>query len=52
MRNLPSNPLRVSNGATAGWLWFSEVTDIWTIAGAVVILASTYALARSETRKP
>lgn len=48
---IPFDFLRLPIVATAGWLWFGEITDIWTVAGAVVIFASTYALARSEARK-
>jgi len=48
---VPFDFLRLPIVATAGWLWFDEATDIRTVAGAVVIFASTYALARAETRK-
>jgi drug/metabolite transporter (DMT)-like permease len=48
---VPFDFLRLPILATAGWLWFSETPDIWTFAGAIVIFASTYALARSEARK-
>jgi drug/metabolite transporter (DMT)-like permease len=48
---VPFDFLRLPILATAGWLWFSETPDIWTFAGAVVIFASTYALARNEARK-
>jgi drug/metabolite transporter (DMT)-like permease len=48
---VPFDFLRLPIVATAGWLWFDESTDIRTVAGAVVIFASTYALARAETRK-
>lgn len=48
---VPFDFLRLPIVATAGWLWFGETTDVWTFAGAVVIFASTYALARSEARK-
>ncbi len=47
---VPFDFLRLPIVAAAGWIWFSEITDIWTIAGAAVIFASTYALARSEAR--
>jgi len=48
---VPFDFLRLPILATAGWLWFSETPDIWTFAGAAVIFASTYALARDEARK-
>ncbi|CAN0483168.1 unnamed protein product, partial [Discosporangium mesarthrocarpum] len=48
---VPFDFLRLPIVATAGWLWFGETTDVWTFAGAIVIFASTYALARSEARK-
>ena len=48
---VPFDFLRLPIVAAAGWIWFGEITDIWTIAGAAVIFASTYALARSEARK-
>jgi drug/metabolite transporter (DMT)-like permease len=48
---VPFDFLRLPIVATAGWLWFGETTDVWTFAGAVVIFASTYALARSEARR-
>lgn len=48
---VPFDFLRLPIVATAGWLWFGETTDVWTISGAVVIFASTYALARSEARR-
>ena len=48
---VPFDFLRLPIVATAGWIWFGEMTDIWTIAGAVVIFTSTYALARSEARR-
>ena len=47
---VPFDFLRLPILATAGWLWFSEAPDVWTFAGAAVIFASTYALARSEAR--
>jgi drug/metabolite transporter (DMT)-like permease len=48
---VPFDFLRLPILATAGWLWFSESPDMWTFAGAAVIFASTYALARDEARK-
>jgi len=47
---VPFDFLRLPIVAAAGWIWFGEITDIWTIAGAAVIFASTYALARWEVR--
>lgn len=48
---VPFDFLRLPIVATAGWLWFGETTDLWTVTGAVIIFASTYTLARSEARK-
>lgn len=48
---VPFDFLRLPIVGTAGWLLFSEVTDVWTVVGSVVIFASTYILARSEARK-
>lgn len=48
---VPFDFLRLPIVAAAGWLWFSETPDVWTFAGAAVIFASTYALARDEARK-
>ena len=45
---VPFDFLRLPIVGAAGWLLFSETTDIWTVAGAVVIFTSTYLLARSE----
>jgi len=47
---VPFDFLRLPIVAAAGWIWFGEITDVWTIAGAAVIFASTYALARWEVR--
>lgn len=48
---VPFDFLRLPILATAGWLWFSEAPDVWTFAGAAVIFASTYVLARDEARR-
>ena len=45
---VPFDFLRLPIVGASGWLLFSETTDIWTVAGAVVIFTSTYLLARSE----
>jgi drug/metabolite transporter (DMT)-like permease len=34
-----------------GYLIFSEVPDIWTGAGAAIIIASTFYIARREARR-
>lgn len=47
---VPFDFLRLPIVGAAGWLLFGESTDIWTVAGAVVIFSSTYLLARSESR--
>ena len=47
---VPFDFLRLPIVATADWLLFGEPTDIWTVAGAAVIFASTYLLVRSEAR--
>lgn len=48
---VPFDFLRLPIVGTAGWLLFSEATDVWTVIGSVVIFASTYTLARSEARR-
>ena len=48
---VPFDFLRLPIVGVAGWLLFNEATDIWTVAGAIVIFASTYALARDEARR-
>lgn len=48
---VPFDFLRLPIVATAAWLLFSESTDVWTLAGAAVIFASTWYLAVSESRK-
>ena len=47
---VPFDFLRLPIVGVAGWLLFNEPTDIWTVFGAIVIFASTYALARNEAR--
>ncbi|MGB0630590.1 MAG: DMT family transporter [Alphaproteobacteria bacterium] len=47
---VPFDFLRLPIVGAAGWLLFNETTDIWTVAGAVVIFTSTYLLARSEAK--
>ena len=48
---VPFDFLRLPFVATAGWLLFSETTDVWTVGGAAVIFASTWMLAASERRR-
>ena len=48
---VPFDFLRLPIVATGGWLLFGEATDGWTLAGAAVIFASTYGLARAEARR-
>ena len=40
--------LRLPLGAAAGLLWFAEVPTIWTLVGAIIIIASTIYIARRE----
>ena len=46
----PFDYTRLSFAATAGFLLFAEVPDVWTFAGAAVIVASTLYIARREAR--
>ena len=48
---VPFDFLRLLMVAAAGWLLFGERADAWTIGGAAIIFASTWALALSESRK-
>lgn len=48
---VPFDYLRLPLVAAAAWLLFGESTDVWTVAGASVIFASAWMLARSETRR-
>ena len=32
----------------AGWLWFGETLDRWTLAGAAIIFSATFYIARRE----
>jgi len=47
---VPFDFLRLPLVGAVGWLLFDESTDIWTVAGAIVIFTSTYLLARSEAK--
>ena len=47
---VPFDFLRLPIVGAAGWVLFGEPTDIWTVAGAVMIFSSAYLLARSESR--
>ena len=46
---VPFDFLRLPIVGAAGWVFFYEKIDLWTLAGAITIFASTYALARSES---
>ena len=48
---VPFDYLRLPLVAAAAWLLFGESTDAWTVAGASIIFASTWILARSEARR-
>lgn len=47
---LPFDFLRLPMAALASFLLFSEVGDIWTWVGSLIIFSSSYALARLQTR--
>ncbi len=47
---MPFDFLRMPMAATAAFLLFSETGDIWTWIGAIIIFASSYALARSNSK--
>lgn len=48
----PVNFMRMPFAAVAGWLIFSELPDIWTWTGAIVIfLSTTYAVQRGSRMK-
>ncbi len=47
---MPFDFLRMPMAATAAYLLFSETGDLWTWIGAVIIFASSYALARSSSK--
>ena len=40
--------LRLPLGAAVGLIWFAEMPSIWTLVGAIVIVASTIYIARRE----
>jgi drug/metabolite transporter (DMT)-like permease len=44
----PYGFLRLLFAALAGFLFFSEVPDFWTVVGGTVIVASTLYIARRE----
>lgn len=48
---VPYDFLRLPFTAAAAWVLFAEIADPWTWAGAAVIFAGTYSLARTESRK-
>ncbi len=47
---IPFDFLRLPFAALAASLMFSEIGDVWTWAGSVIIFASSWALARSDRR--
>ena len=47
---MPFDFLRMPMAAAAAYLLFSESGDFWTWVGAVIIFASSYALARSSSK--
>ena len=48
---VPFDFIRLPLVGVAGWGFFNETTDYWTVLGAIAIFSSTYVLAWSE-RKP
>ena len=47
----PANLVRIIWAALIGYLWFAEIPDGWTVAGAIVIAASVAYLAVGERRR-
>lgn len=43
---IPMDFLRLPTIAVVAWIWIGQVPDIWTFAGALMIIAATVALAR------
>ncbi len=48
---VPYDFLRLPLAAGAAWLLFGETSDVWMLAGAAIIFASSYALVRIEARE-
>ncbi len=48
----PAENLRLIYAALFGYFLFSEIPSIWTVTGALIIVAATYYIARTEARKP
>ena len=46
----PAENLRLIYAALLGFLLFSEIPSLWTVAGAAIIVGSTYYIARAEAR--
>ena len=46
----PMEYARLIYAALLGFYIFGEVPDLWTLAGALLIVASTLTIARAETR--
>ena len=47
----PAENLRLIYAALLGYLLFQEIPSLWTVAGAVLIVASTYYIAQFEARQ-
>ncbi len=47
----PSENLRLIYAALFGYFLFAEIPSLWTVAGALIIAASTYYIARVEARR-
>jgi len=47
---VPFDFLRLPIVGVAGWIFFHETTDYWTVLGAIAIFSSTYMLAWSERK--
>ena len=48
---LPFDFLRLPFAAAAGWVLFSEIPDLWTLAGAAIIFGATYYVTWRERRR-
>ena len=47
---MPFDFLRMPMAATAAFLLFSEIGDLWTWIGSIIIFASSYALAKNSSK--
>jgi drug/metabolite transporter (DMT)-like permease len=48
---MPFDYLRLILAGFAGYIFFTEIPDPYTIVGAIMIIASTYYIARREAKE-